>query len=94
MTYYCPKCVVEMFPYMKHEDGCPFCGSGLIRHPRGEPTPGIVDRHKAAVAERERLERYTKFETYYSAREVERELTAVAELQVELDAYGQGSVAA
>lgn len=81
MTYYCPDCVVEWYPYMCPQGVCEQCGGGTRRHNRGHATPGVVELHKQAREQRERLDRADRFELYYEAREV-------AALLAELDAWG------
>jgi hypothetical protein len=70
MTFYCPECVIEWWPYMCDAGVCPTCGRGTIQHNGNDATDGVEQLHKAALKVRNRLDTLADFETYYEQREI------------------------
>ncbi len=67
MTYYCTECVMNWHPYQCIDGACPGCGGGTRRS--YDPASDDADvRHRAALAERIKRERYERFEAYYAER--------------------------
>jgi hypothetical protein len=67
MTYYCNECVMNWHPYQCIDGACPECGGGTRR--TSDPASDDADvRHRAALAERIKRERYERFEAYYAER--------------------------
>jgi len=68
MTYFCPKCVVNWYPYQAVNGCCPSCGGGTKR--RSEPASKDADvRHLLAGIERARRERLDAFDVYCAERD-------------------------
>lgn len=84
MTFRCVPCDVHWAPYMATDGKCPECGGGTMRDVINPPSPGAVERHRAALArraEREaREQRRRDFEEYCVARD--QELLAATERQI------------
>ncbi len=71
MTYTCTECVMNWHPYQCAEGCCPQCGGGTKRS--YEPvSPDADERHRAALAEAIKRDRYERFEAYYFERELQR----------------------
>jgi uncharacterized Zn finger protein (UPF0148 family) len=72
VTYYCPECVVNWWPYQAVDGCCPVCGRGTVR--RQEPASDDADERfraarTASRAALESAERHARFEAYYAERE-------------------------
>jgi hypothetical protein len=67
VTYYCPECVVNWWPYQARGGCCPNCGGGTVF--RQEPASEEADRlHNRPRTEAELRDRYERFEAYYAER--------------------------
>jgi hypothetical protein len=71
MTYYCPECVVNWWPYQAKDGCCPECGKGTTRKPMEAGSIDADARYKVArKAGRERdasVKAHEDFEAYYLA---------------------------
>ena len=68
MTYYCSACVMNWWPYHCADGACPECGGGTTRS-REPASEDAEARHRAALAEAIKRDRYVRFEAYYAERE-------------------------
>ncbi len=72
MTYYCPQCVTNWYPFMCRDGACPECGTGTKRQTRSFVTADALERFEVVKARRASQFAHERFEAYYAERELAR----------------------
>jgi hypothetical protein len=71
MTFHCPVCLINWYPYMTHAGTCMQCGSGT-RQTQEPASDNVEAVYRTMMAARFNAELHERFEDYYLRREVNR----------------------
>jgi uncharacterized Zn finger protein (UPF0148 family) len=71
MSYHCPECDVNWWPYQTDHGHCPSCGAGTVRR-QERASDDAATLYRIARDEAAKRDAYERFEIYYARRELDR----------------------
>jgi uncharacterized Zn finger protein (UPF0148 family) len=71
MSYHCPECDVNWWPYQTDRGHCPSCGAGTVRR-QERASDDAATLYRIARDEAAKRDAYERFEIYYARRELDR----------------------